>query len=171
MLVALLGHKFTPGAILQDQENRCLHTHFTEMISALASAISNLSAQTPSIQVPTEADDLPVFYRALFTELFKGSKENKNYQSSKCWSQEVVSLLTCLHFDYLKNGTCKVQTVQTLIELGAESKRKFDQDQQNKEDDIKEKRKKIEDQEKLVCFLFCHFFFRYSYNHNSSFYK
>ena len=103
-----------------------LHTHFTEMKSALSSAISTLSAQTPSVQLPTEAADLPVFYCVLFTELFKGSKENKNYQSSKWWSEEVVSRLTCLHFDYLKkNGTGKVQTVQTLIDLGAESKRKY----------------------------------------------
>jgi hypothetical protein len=59
-----------------------LYTHFTEMKSALSSAISTLSAQTPSVQVPTEAADLPVFYSVLFKELFKGSKVNKNYQSS-----------------------------------------------------------------------------------------
>jgi hypothetical protein len=53
------------------------------MKSAIASAISTLSAQTPSVQVPKDAADLLDFYCVLFTELFKGSKENKSYQSSK----------------------------------------------------------------------------------------
>ena len=128
-----------------------LHTHFTEMKSAIASAISTLSVQTPSVRVPTDVAELPTFHCVIFTELSKGKSENKNYQSAKWWSLHVVSKLTNLHFEYLKrNGTSQVQTLKSLTELGAETKRKFDQDQKNKEKEVKEKKAKTEEAEKLL---------------------
>jgi hypothetical protein len=57
--------------------------------------------------------------------------------------------LVCLHFEYTKrNGTGKVQTGQTLVEIANESKRKYDQDVKNKEDQIKEKKLKEEAEKK-----------------------
>ena len=128
-----------------------LHGHFTEMKSGVASAISALSSQTPSVKVPTESAENPEYYRQVFLELSKGKGENKTYQSSKWWSQAVVSKLTCLHFMYLKrNGTSQVQTVKSLNEIAAESKRKFEQDQHNKEEQMKLKREKNEKSEILL---------------------
>lgn len=128
-----------------------LHGHFTEMKSGVASAISALSSQNPSVKVPTVSAENPEYYRQVFSELSKGKTENKTYQSSRWWNQIVVSKLVCLHFMYLKrNGTSQVQTVKTLSEIAAESKRKFEQDQHNKEEQMKLKREKSEKSEILL---------------------
>jgi hypothetical protein len=128
-----------------------VHGHFTEMKSAIGAAISTLSSQTPSVKVPTESAENPEYYRQVFLELSKGKNVNKTYQSSKWWNQAVVSKLICLHFMYLqRNGTSQVQTVKSLNELAAESKRKFEQDQHNKEELMKLKREKTEQSEILL---------------------
>jgi len=128
-----------------------LHGHFTEMKSAVAAAISTLSSQNPSVIVPTESAENPEYYRQVFEELHKGKTENKTYQSSKWWNQAVVSKLVCLHFMYLKrNGTSVVQTAKTLCEIAGETKRKFEQDQQNREELMKIKREKTEQSEILL---------------------
>lgn len=61
-----------------------LHQHLAEMKSAIASAISTLSAQIPSIRVPTEAADLKDFYGVLFKELA--------LQRQQIWEQNLSKL-------------------------------------------------------------------------------
>jgi hypothetical protein len=70
-----------------------LHTHFAEMKSAIGSSISALSAQVPSILVPTVETELPAFYAHVLTEVSKGSAINKAYQSKRWWNLNVVSKL------------------------------------------------------------------------------